>query len=202
MGHDEQAFLLGHLQSAGDGTHHVWVTLLLVDEAVLAANEHTTRPVHSSRHRDESVRAVINCVSKLPRDMIEAKIHLVQCQHLGRRLRMGVLVDLLIAELDGGKEGILEADVHADHRIDQGVALVRLQGRGDGQPGRGVAVQNVDELLLLDGSDHHCTSLGVNGEVLTRHNPPAARLAKRLDVHLLKGVLGPIVLQNHDPAGV
>ena len=40
-----------------------------------------------------------------------------------------------------------------------------------------VSVEDVDELLLLDGADHDCPPLGIDRQVLPRHDPPAAGLA-------------------------
>ena len=34
-----------------------------------------------------------------------------------------------------------------------------------------VSVEDVDELLLLDGADHDGPALGVDGQVLPRHDP-------------------------------
>ena len=41
----------------------------------------------------------------------------------------------------------------------------------------GVPVEDVDELLLLDGADHDGPPLRVDRQVLPRHDPPAAGLA-------------------------
>mmetsp|Transcript_96811 Transcript_96811/g.270984 ORF Transcript_96811/g.270984 Transcript_96811/m.270984 type:complete len:956 (-) Transcript_96811:2-2869(-) len=199
---DQQPLLLRHLEPARDGAHDVGVALLLVDEAILAADEHAARPVDAAGHGDEGVRAVVHGVGELPRHVVEAEVHLVQREHLLRRVGVRVTVDLFVAELDRGEQRVLEADVHAARGVHQRVALVRLQGRGDGEPRRGVAVQDVDELLLLDGANHHGAALGVDGQVLAGHDPSAARLAVGLHVHLLENVLRPVVLEDHDPAGV
>mmetsp|Transcript_84449 Transcript_84449/g.273455 ORF Transcript_84449/g.273455 Transcript_84449/m.273455 type:complete len:309 (+) Transcript_84449:2684-3610(+) len=199
---DEQAFLLRHLQSSGDGADDVGVSLLLVHKTVLAADEHAAGAIDTTGHRNEGVCRVVDRVGELPRHVIQAQVHLVEREHLLRRVGVGVPVHLLIAQLNGREERVLEADIHAHHRVDQGVALVRLQRRGDRQPGGGVAVQDVDELLLLDGAYHHGAALGVHGQVLAGHDAPAARLAKGLLVHLLEAILHPIVLQDHDAARV
>ena len=57
----------------------------------------------------------------------------------------------LVVQLEAGEHGVLEADVHAHEVGDDGVRLVGLEGRGDGQPSGRVPVEDVDQLLLL-----HC----------------------------------------------
>lgn len=110
--------------------------------------------------------------------------------------------------------------------VDQRVGLVGLQRGGDGQPGGCVSVEDVDQLLLLDGSwteeaeltlvllqrserlrgrgltDHHSSAFGVDGQELSRDDAPAAALPKRLLVDLLKHVLGRAVLQDDDATAV
>lgn len=58
----------------------------------------------------------------------------------------------LVVHLQAGEHGVLKADVDPDHVVDQRVGFVGLQGRGDGQPGSCISVENVNQLLLLDGS--------------------------------------------------
>ena len=65
-----------------------------------------------------------------------------------------------------------------------------------------VSVENIDELLLLDGRDHDGATLGIDGQVLARHDSTTSGLAEGLHVHALEQVLGRIVLEDDDPAGV
>ena len=65
-----------------------------------------------------------------------------------------------------------------------------------------VSVENIDELLLLDGRDHDGATLGIDGQVLARHDSTTSGLAEGLHVHALEQVLGRIVLEDVDPAGV
>lgn len=58
----------------------------------------------------------------------------------------------LVVHLQAGEHGVLEAHVHPDHVVDQRVGFVGLQWRGDGQPGGCISVEDVHQLLLLDGS--------------------------------------------------
>lgn len=73
-------------------------------------------------------------------------------------------------DLKGSEEGILKANVNTDKIEDNGRGLVGLEGRRDGELGRRVTIENVDELLLLNRTNHHGAPLGVRGQVLTRHN--------------------------------
>mmetsp|Transcript_54690 Transcript_54690/g.144051 ORF Transcript_54690/g.144051 Transcript_54690/m.144051 type:complete len:273 (+) Transcript_54690:3117-3935(+) len=178
------------------------MALLLVHQAVLAADQDAAGAVDAARHGDQGVRAVVHGVGELARDVVQPQVHLVEREHLLRRVGVRVFVHLFVAQLDGREEGVLEADVHAHRRVDEGVALVGLQGRGDRQPGRGVAVQDVHKLLLLDRADHDGTALRVHGEVLPRHDAAATRLAKGLLVHLLEEILLAVVLEDDDPPRV
>ena len=85
---------------------------------------------------------------------------------------------------------------------DQRGGLVGFQGTGNGEPGLRVPVEDVDQLLLLDGTNHHGSALGIDGQVLPGHDPPTSRLAERLHVDAVEGVLGAIVLQDHDPTRI
>lgn len=60
-------------------------------------------------------------------------------------------------------EGAGGPHVEGDDAEAQRVALVRLKGGGDGQVRRRVAVQNVDELLLLARADHDGAALAGGG---------------------------------------
>lgn len=77
-----------------------------------------------------------------------------------------------------------------------------LEGRRDGEAGGSVAVEDVDELLLLAGADHDSTALGVDSEVLAGDDAAAARLAEGLLVDLVEGVLLLVVLEDDNAAGV
>lgn len=56
--------------------------------------------------------------------------------------------------------------------------LEGLKRTGNGEFVVGVAIENVDELLFLDGADHNGAAFGVCGKVLTRHNASYSCLAK------------------------
>mmetsp|Transcript_37442 Transcript_37442/g.111073 ORF Transcript_37442/g.111073 Transcript_37442/m.111073 type:complete len:282 (+) Transcript_37442:2636-3481(+) len=194
VGDDEEALLLRHLKTARDGADDIGMSLLLVHQAVLAADEHAAGAVHAARHGDQGVGAVVHGVRELPGDVVQAQVHLVERQHLLRRVGVRVLVHLFVAQLDGREERVLEAHVHAHRGVDEGVALVRLQRRGNREPGCRVAVQDVHKLLLLDRTDHDSTALRVHGKVLPRNDSAATRLAEGLLVHLLEEVLRAVVL--------
>ena len=51
-------------------------------------------------------------------------------------------------------------------------------------------------------TDHDGASLGVDGQVLSRHQSPAAALAERLHVDPVKQVLTRVVLEDDDTARV
>ena len=63
-----------------------------------------------------------------------------------------VLIAFLVVEFHAGEHRILESHVYAAHAEHQGVALVRLQWRGYGQPGLSVPVEDVHQLLFLCGA--------------------------------------------------
>mmetsp|Transcript_42528 Transcript_42528/g.97466 ORF Transcript_42528/g.97466 Transcript_42528/m.97466 type:complete len:216 (-) Transcript_42528:509-1156(-) len=121
--HDKQAFLLGHLQSPWYGAQDIRVALLLVDQAILAANQDTTWTIDSTRNGNQLVRTVIHLVCKSPRHVVEAQVHLVQRQHLRRRLCLGIAVHFLVTQLNGREKGVLKTYIHANHGIHQCVAL-------------------------------------------------------------------------------
>jgi hypothetical protein len=65
---------------------------------------------------------------------------------------------------------------------------VRLERGRDGEAGGGIAVEDVDELLLLEGGDAECVALGIDGEELAGHEAAAAGLAEGLLVDLVEAV--------------
>lgn len=114
----------------------------------------------------------------------------------------GVLVRLGVVELNGGEDGVVEAAVDAGDGVDDGVGLVCLEGGGDCEAGGSVTIEDIDELLLLTGSDHDSTALGVYRNVLAGDDAAAARLAEGLLVDLVEGILLLVVLEDDDAAGV
>lgn len=88
--------------------------------------------------------------------------------------------------LNRSEERVLKANVDTDNVEHDRGALVRLEGRRDGELGGRVAVEDVDELLLLNGANEDGTALGIGGEVLAGYNATAARAAERLLVHLVE----------------
>lgn len=64
------------------------------------------------------------------------------------------------------------------------------------------AGQDVDELVLLGRGDHDGTPFGVGSQVLAGHDAPYARLAVRLKVDRLEGVLVGEVLVGDQAARV
>jgi hypothetical protein len=73
-----------------------------------------------------------------------------------------------------------------------------LEGRGDGETGGGVAVEDVHELLLLDRADHHGAAARVGRDKLAGHDAAAAGLAVDLGVDLLEAALIGRVLHDDD----
>lgn len=66
----------------------------------------------------------------------------------------------------------------------------------------GVMVEDVDELLLLVGSDHGGVALGVDGQVLPRNDAVSPRLVEGLLVDLVDVGDGGVVLEDDEAAGV
>jgi len=65
-----------------------------------------------------------------------------------------------------------------------------------------VSVENVDKLLFFYGPYHDGATLRVNRQVLAGHDPSTPGLAEGLHVDPLEQVLGGIVLEDDDPAGI
>jgi hypothetical protein len=59
--------------------------------------------------------------------------------------------------------------------------IKRLQKRIEKMYYLSVPVEDVDELLLLNGADHDGATLGVNCQILTRHNPAVTCHSNPLD---------------------
>ena len=75
---------------------------------------------------------------------------------------------------------------------------VHLEGRGDGETGGGVAIEDVHELLLLDRADHHRAAARVGRHKLAGHDAAAAALAVDFGVDLLEAALLDRVLHDDD----
>lgn len=179
--------------------------MVLVYDEVLGTDEDAAGAVTPTRDGDEHVRAIINRLRPFPRDVVQPQIEFVEGEVLLRLLRSqagGVLVGLGVIEFDCGEDGVVETTVDPGNRVDDGVGLVGLEGRGDGEAGGSIAVEDVDELLLFAGANHDGAALGVDGEVLAGDDAAAARLAEGLLVDLVEGVLLLVVLEDDDAAGV
>ena len=139
-------------------------------------------------------------VAPLAHHVVEAQVELVKGEGLLVEHLVGVRVvlDLLGVHLEGGEDGVVEADVDAHHVEGERVGLVRLEGRGDGEAGSGVAVEDVHELLLLDRADHHGAAARVGRHKLAGHNAAAAGLAVDLGVDPLEAALIGRVLHDDD----
>lgn len=113
----------------------------------------------------EQIRARVGRLAPFPHHMIETEVELVVSQELsdesprvslcarapkGQKLRAGhlfrrlegrarrVLIGFGVVDFEGGKHGVLEADVDADDRVDDGSWLVSLERGRDGQVGGGI----------------------------------------------------------------
>jgi len=75
---------------------------------------------------------------------------------------------------------------------------VCFQRRGDGEARGGIPVEDVHQLLFLQGADHDGAALRVCGQMLSRYDTAAAGLSKRLLMHFGQHILGGVVLQNSD----
>src|SRR5205807_203308 len=88
------------------------------------------------------------------------------------------------------------------HAVRKNVALVRLLRRRNRQIRGLIAIQNVDEFLLLKGSDQHGTSLRVYCNILARHYSSYAALSECLFVYFYKSLLFCVELQNRNAPAV
>lgn len=99
--------------------------------------------------------------------MVEAQVELVEGEELlclVSSLPRGVAVRLSILKLDGGEDGVVESTVEGGEGEGESVGLVRLERGRDGEARGGVAVEDVDELLLLERGDAERAALGVDRE--------------------------------------
>ena len=78
--------------------------------------------------------------------------------------------------------------------------VVSLERRGYGEFGLGVAVENINELILLNRGDEACSALGICSKVLTWDDTAYARLPKCLQVDTREAVFGRKVLDDSDAA--
>lgn len=101
-----------------------------------------------------------------------------------KRHMQTVLLGYLIVQFQAGKHWIFKAHIDANQVMYDGVCLVGLEGRRDGESSRRVSVQNVHKLLFLNGSYHTGATFGVNAEVLAWNDPTATALAKSLLMNL------------------
>lgn len=114
----------------------------------------------------------------------------------------GVAVGLGVLKLNGGEDRVVEPAVEGSEGEGERVGLVRLERRRDGEARGGVTVEDVDELLLLEGGDAEGAALGVDGEELAGDDAAAAGLAEGLLVDLVEAVAVGGVLEDDEAAGV
>lgn len=201
----EDTTLSREVSSPGNDCTDVRVALVLVDDKILGTYKDARGPITAPRDGDEEVGTVVDRLGPFAGDMVETEIELVEGELLlgiGGGLAGGVLVGLGVVELDGRKDGVVEAAVDAGDGIGYGVGLVSLERGGNGEAGSGITVEDIDELLLLTGSDHDGSALGIDGEVLSRDYTATAGLAEGLLVDLVEAVLVLLVLEDNDAAGV
>jgi hypothetical protein len=77
-----------------------------------------------------------------------------------------------------------------------------LKRRGDCKLRLGVTVENIDQLVLLHGSDQTRTSFGIHSKILTWDNPANTRLSKCFQVDAVKTVLRRNIFNDCDTPGV
>lgn len=65
-----------------------------------------------------------------------------------------------------------------------------------------ISVQDVDELVLLNGSDEACAAFRISGEVLSRDNAADAGLPKGFEVEAVELVQIWLVLEDSDTTGI
>jgi len=181
-------------------------------DVILRADQHARGPlppvrvlIEAAGHLDDEVCAPVDGCGVLAHDVVEAEVELVVGECLGRLvegLSCWVAVRILIVDLERGEERVVKADVDCADGVDDRIGLVRFEGRGDGQVGCGIAVEDVDEFGLLHGCDHHGASLGIRCEELTGSRPPRAGAAKGLRVDHVEHILHGVVLEDGDLARI
>ena len=139
--------------------------------------------------------------------VIQAQVQLVEGESLldlFSNLASYVIVGLFVIDLKTGKHWVLKAHVDTNNVIDESCRFVGFQGRGDGQPGVGIVgpVQNEDQLLFLDGPDHHGSTFGVDSQILSGDDPTASALAKSFQMNPVERIFEGIELQNDDSSGI
>lgn len=181
------------------------MTLVPVQHEVVTADENPARTVTTTRDSHEKIGAIINRLRDLAGDMVEPQVKLVEGEELLRLvggLPRGVAVRLGVLELDGGEDGVVEPAVERGEGEGEGVGLVGLERGRDGEARGGVAVEDVDELLLLERGDAERAALGVDGEELAGYDAAAARLAEGLLVDLVEAVAVGGVLEDDEAARI
>jgi len=141
--------------------------LVPVQHKVIAAHKNPARTIAATRDSHKKIGAIINGLRGLAGDMVEAQVKLVEGEELLRlvsSLPRGVAVRLSILELDSGEDGVVESTVEGGEGKGNSVGLVRLERGRDGEARGGVAVEDVDELLLLERGDAERAALGVDRE--------------------------------------
>ena len=104
--------------------------LVLVDDEVLGADEHTARSVSAARDRDEVVRAVVDWLAGFPRHVVESQVQLVEGEvllRLGRSLSGAVLVGVGVIQLDRREHGVIQSAVQRGDVEGHHVGLVSLE---------------------------------------------------------------------------
>ena len=135
--------------------------------------------------------------------MIKPEVHFVEDQHLlvlSRHHRTELTVCITIVNLNACKLGVLDSHVNSAHCKCDCVSLVRFKRTRYSKLVLRVSVQNVDELLLLSGSNHDCTTFGICCQVLSRHDPSTTSLPKGFLMNLNKVLTLIVILENDNAA--
>ena len=151
---DHRPAVLGQKLAARDRRADFGVVFVAVEHPVLREDQHAARAA-VARHARQEIGGAFHGFAPFADHVVQAEVQLVVGEHLLGLLgglAGGVLVGFAVVELQTGEHGVVVAHIQSLRGQHDGLRFVGFQGRGDCDVAAGVAIQDVDEILLLDGT--------------------------------------------------
>ncbi len=138
-------------------------------------------------------------------DMVKTKIHFIESEHLLRFSCIdGRIFFFVITIIDfyTSKHGIFISDIDTTNIENKSVRFVSFQGWRDGEVILGISIDDVNEFLLFDSSNHKGTTFRISSQILTRDDSSNTSFAESFLMNFFEFILFTIILENDNSSWI